>query len=503
MQRINAVGFWISLILAFGSFSLINYATSQGILFFAALAVTMAVVATTFYQTDRIEARIIALQGGSVASARFQPGPGQGKAKADSGVLRLVSLGAVVVILIVVVGDAIPNQTGGSLSSVPADSAFFTLLAAVLGSVATLAGSALISRYHNPHISVDFKTHNGVRPYFDTQTILGGSLGKQLRLVVSNTGRSPANNCEAKLTWEERGVEQPFQVIPPWLRRELGALPQDRFTPITVNTKDCEELILLQLDIGQTEIHTVSFKQANIQPNTPYLLNVTVFSGNADPAMLKFSINWDGTWDGFNSAVGGEVPSAAPVSNQRPATNITGVKNESHMENSEFVMTTISDFLSRLSPASWIQYIVSSFLALAALYLVIATPPQPSQPSIIQSIQILESDYTRLVVVFFLLAAMAISLIWISRVLNNKQRALFDIRTAVFFERKKFDSAEPEKVKKVLGLLERVYGSYSVRWRDYAKLTKEAKDIISESPPSSEVQAQPATAEQKASEGVH
>ncbi len=187
--------------------------------------------------------------------------------------------------------------------------AFVTLLAAVLGSVATLAGSALISQYQRPHLSVDFKSQNGVKPYLDvlgSGVDGGGTLIKYLRLVVDNDGRSPANGCEAKLTWKESGIKQPFQVIPHWVRLEPVTATlnyRDIYSPITVNTKDAEEIDLLRLVQGQAEIRTYSFKEATIKPKTAYNLTVTVFSSNSNPCTLRFSINWDGTWDGFNKSI--------------------------------------------------------------------------------------------------------------------------------------------------------------------------------------------------------
>ena len=221
------------------------------------------------------------------------------------GSSRQILLVALILVILFAIGLIVYASPSSSIFN---NVAFVTLLAAVLGSVATLVGTSLISQFQSPQLSVDFKSHNEAKPYFDILGLGVNGMGTQikfLRLVVANGGRSPAKRCEAKLTWEESGIKQPFQVIPHWVRLEplTDKWSRDIYSPITINTRDNEELDLLKLVQGQQEIRTVSVKEAAIRPNTAYDLTVSVFSSNSNPYTLRFSINWDGTWDGFDKSV--------------------------------------------------------------------------------------------------------------------------------------------------------------------------------------------------------
>jgi hypothetical protein len=61
-MRSNIVWAWICVVLGALAFGAIDYATSSGVLFFAALSVTFFVTAVTFYHTERIESRIRSLE---------------------------------------------------------------------------------------------------------------------------------------------------------------------------------------------------------------------------------------------------------------------------------------------------------------------------------------------------------------------------------------------------------------------------------------------------------
>jgi low affinity Fe/Cu permease len=62
MRGFNLVVLVLCLILSGSAFLLIDFATSQGILFFAALSVAYLIAAITFIQTGRVESRIDALE---------------------------------------------------------------------------------------------------------------------------------------------------------------------------------------------------------------------------------------------------------------------------------------------------------------------------------------------------------------------------------------------------------------------------------------------------------
>ncbi len=61
MRAFNLVGLVFCWLVSGASFVLIDYATSQGILFLAAVSVAFFVAGVTFIQTDRVESKIDAL----------------------------------------------------------------------------------------------------------------------------------------------------------------------------------------------------------------------------------------------------------------------------------------------------------------------------------------------------------------------------------------------------------------------------------------------------------
>jgi len=170
-----------------------------------------------------------------------------------------------------------------------------------------------------------------------------------------------------------------------------------------------------------------------------------------------------------------------------------GVPTDLH--NSEFLDDTISGYISDLSPSSWAQYIVSSFLALAVLYMAISTVPQPTQPTLAEAVSILVSDFVRLFVVLGVLVLMGASIIYTSSLLNCKRRALTAVRTAVFFERDQFDSVEEKQVRDLLKVLDDIMESLSARRGTYRKLVEKAQGLVkppqTPSPQESEHKEQP------------
>lgn len=183
--------------------------------------------------------------------------------------------------------------------------------AGIIGGTIAAAAGWVKSRWNRPNLQIDFKEHNNKKPYVDQQSgtnAFYSPTSKLLRLVVTNKGKSPANTCEAKLTWERNGVGQPFQVILHWVRRDPLVFEKidDLFTPITVNAHDEEELDVLRLRSSMKEIESVSHRIANIEKDVKYKLKVTAFSASCPPTTRCFELLWDGTWDSFEKSIVGE-----------------------------------------------------------------------------------------------------------------------------------------------------------------------------------------------------
>jgi hypothetical protein len=148
------------------------------------------------------------------------------------------------------------------------------------------------------------------------------------------------------------------------------------------------------------------------------------------------------------------------------------------VNNSDFVMDTISKYIDYLSPSGWASYVVSSFLALAALYLAISIPPQIAQPTPSQTLLVFQFDYLRLAVVGGLITVMAIAIIFVSRWLNNKRRALMNARTFLFLNRDIFDGLDSEVVKEAIKVLNDVVGSRSPCWNSYVEYVQCFEAIV-------------------------
>ena len=140
---------------------------------------------------------------------------------------------------------------------------------------------------------------------------------KHLRIGVTNNGYSVANNCEAKieifnlidkkieadskLTWD-------IKLHPNYSSNEYNK----RYAPIDIKKQDTEYLDFSSLQYSRSKsdddfkpaetIHISTYPSIQINPKTKYKVIISVYSNNAKPSSFSFTINWDGTIEGFDKA---------------------------------------------------------------------------------------------------------------------------------------------------------------------------------------------------------
>jgi len=169
-------------------------------------------------------------------------------------------------------------------------------------------GRRLAKKWRRPHLEIDFKECNKIKPYIDIQSgtnFFYEPTSKFLRMVIKNSGRTPATYCEAKLTITMDCTEKPFHGILHWVKRDpliFNSL-DDLFAPITINAMDSEELDLLRLRINADKIETVTDRIIFIEPRRTFLLKVSVLTGIGNNPTKTFAIKWDGTYDGFDKCI--------------------------------------------------------------------------------------------------------------------------------------------------------------------------------------------------------
>ncbi|MCP8323403.1 MAG: hypothetical protein L6N96_04415 [Candidatus Methylarchaceae archaeon HK02M2] len=166
----------------------------------------------------------------------------------------------------------------------------------------------LAKKWRRPHLKIDFKEYNKIKPYIDIKSEDHGFYGpksKLLRMVVRNFGRTPATYCEAKLTMIKDCMRLTPQVLLHWIKLDPTIYDSldDIFGPITINAKESEELDVLRLRMNTDKIETVSDRIMYLEPERKYSLEVSIFSGIGNNPTKTFDIKWDGTYDGFDKCV--------------------------------------------------------------------------------------------------------------------------------------------------------------------------------------------------------
>ncbi len=192
------------------------------------------------------------------------------------------------------------------------------ILSALIGAILALSVREFIEWLKRPNLKIDFEEKNNQKPFIinNISKEFNWEEGdKHLRIGVLNKGLSAALNCEAKLEIslsKTKTVES--LIIPRWSRREppIYVDNKDIYQPITINRMDTELLSIFHLLYSNKNtdnilrpsqnIVTGSYPQFSLQPNFTYKAKVTIFSSNAEPSTFSFTINWDGTVDGFDKA---------------------------------------------------------------------------------------------------------------------------------------------------------------------------------------------------------
>jgi len=211
------------------------------------------------------------------------------------------------------------------------------LLTAIGGAAIALLGGVLISWLRRPKLAIDFEERGGMKPYLIEQNDYIGvvirrasfSRTKFLRLRVSNKGKQPARNCEAKLNLTVADEKAPISTTYlHWARRDLLLYTKNMdisqpvtdyekaYAPIDINRNDTEYLEVLRMNYWYAgnkmpeNIKPEGLESASIpiialvlQPNVTYKLKVTIFSNNAAPASKGIKLTWDGTIKGFDSGI--------------------------------------------------------------------------------------------------------------------------------------------------------------------------------------------------------
>jgi hypothetical protein len=212
------------------------------------------------------------------------------------------------------------------------------LLTAIGGALVAIIIRESIEWYRRPRLKIDFEKRAGQIPYItdlhDSSEYKGEertSRIKYFRIKVSNEGKKPAMNCEAKLEITTNTEDDLFsnKVALHWTRNDpklyseyryfdehdMWAHADKSFAPISLNINDEENIDVLRLTYSlstlpdtdtsprpESDMESVSLRQLVLQPKTIYQCKVTVYASNTTPKSFKFKVNWDGTVEGFGKA---------------------------------------------------------------------------------------------------------------------------------------------------------------------------------------------------------
>jgi len=211
------------------------------------------------------------------------------------------------------------------------------LVSAFGGAILTLIGSWFVEWIKRPKLKIDFEERQGIKPYIiELDDHIGivihrasSSRNKYLRLRVKNVGRQLAKRCEAKISIEvaEKNAQVSNSYLH-WARRDLLLYTtgldisqpktsyEKAFEPIDINRGEEEYLEVLKMNYWYTgnrlpdtikpdfESSSIPDIALIIQPNTKYVIKVTVYSSNAKPVCKNFFLEkWDGTINGFGANI--------------------------------------------------------------------------------------------------------------------------------------------------------------------------------------------------------
>lgn len=210
-----------------------------------------------------------------------------------------------------------------------------SLVSVIVGAVIGISGTELVQFLKRPRLEIVFEEREEQKPFipdFNDETMAEAGRTyriKYLRLQVSNKGKTPATDCEAKLEILPDGANKPTnKVALHWSRRDpalyvqpmevnwgLSANADKIFLPINLNINDSETVDVFSLHysfstVPDTDlsprflsvIESASLRELQLQAETKYHCKVTIYSGNTNPKSFSFVTYWDGTLEGFNKA---------------------------------------------------------------------------------------------------------------------------------------------------------------------------------------------------------
>jgi hypothetical protein len=184
-----------------------------------------------------------------------------------------------------------------------------TVLAALGGAAASQAVSVVWAWLRAPAFDLDFENFGTKKPYvhqlLDTSNSAQPVLTRFFRLKVSNAGNEAAHNCEAKLEVWKDGVLDPAIVLLHWARRDPAIYTslETAYASVTINRDGREAVDVLTHVQGSLVIQSYSPRAFSFNAHQNYDLRVTVSGSNVGPKTFAFSLNWDGTWDGFDTSL--------------------------------------------------------------------------------------------------------------------------------------------------------------------------------------------------------
>ncbi|MCO8266565.1 hypothetical protein NKF06_08205 [Haloferax sp. AB510] len=200
------------------------------------------------------------------------------------------------------------------------------------GGIITVGAQQFLRQRNAPALALDWYSNQAASPSILTRIIDKQEArfenipdtetrykAKDIHLILENTGRTPARECQVKAEIYEGGSRNPqpvrlgTRINPPILYEGLsrGEQIRERTAPFQVNRNDSVLIDLLRLSYeeivdesdSKTEttnesLHTLaSFRQIQFDPNTKYTLHVTVTAANAAPAKFGLTLQWDGSVD--------------------------------------------------------------------------------------------------------------------------------------------------------------------------------------------------------------
>jgi hypothetical protein len=194
------------------------------------------------------------------------------------------------------------------------------LLSAIGGAAVALIGRELIELFKSPRLIIDFERSENEYPliqnYNDESVIASGITFRilYLRLVISNKGRSTANDCEAKLELISTQRKTRYRKSLHWSKRDPRIYKSLDliYAPINLNRNDEETVDILQLQYSQgntdpeprpnPHIETVSPSTLWLYKDEEYYIKITIYARNTTSKPFYFKVEWDGTIQGFYKA---------------------------------------------------------------------------------------------------------------------------------------------------------------------------------------------------------